>query len=515
MKPLIPLLPALLLLGALPLAAAEPRLPRVQEPHIPSRSVSITDFGAIPDGRTLNTEAIARAIAALAHQGGGRVLIPPGYWLTGPIELKSNIELHLETGAFVQFSADESLFPLHENPNDPKKQVATSPLSGEHLENIAITGGGIFDGNGQAWRPVKHSKQTEGQWKQLLASGGVNPNNGDTWWPSAMATNNWRPHLLRIVGCKKVLLEGVTFQNSASWNVNPRLCEDVTIRGIKILNEWYAQNGDALDLEYCRNVVIRDAQVSAGDDAICLKSGANEAGRRMGVPTENVLIENCTIYHGHGGVVIGSEMSSGVRHVRVDNCTFVGTDAGLRFKSTRGRGGVVEDVSLRNLRMFNIAEDAITFDMYYGKKAAKTNGDDATATSDVTPPQFRDISIQNLVCRGAHRAIVLQGLPEMPIRGIHLSDVSITAVGGAACTDARDITFDNVEILNQTGPVLTLTGSRDVHINRLGWSPEAEAVFQLSGEKNAGITVRNTDLKAAKQDVRLSGGATREVLKVE
>jgi polygalacturonase len=503
----------LTLFCAMPLLADELKLPPVAEPKIHHRSASIADFGAVPDGKTLNTGAIAKAIDSLAKKGGGRVIFPPGFWLTGPIKLQSNIELHLETGAFVQFSPDFSLYPLIDNPNELKKKVATSPISGENLENIAITGGGIFDGNGQAWRPAKHAKLTEGQWKQLLASGGVLADNGETWWPSVGATNNYRPHLLRLTGCKKVLLEGVTFQNSASWDVNPRLCEDVTIRHIKIFNEWWAQNGDGLDLEFCRNVVIRDSQVSAGDDGICLKSGANEAGRKMGVPTENVLIENCTVYHAHGGVVVGSEMSSGVRNVRVDNCTFIGTDAGLRFKSTRGRGGVVQDISISNIRMFNIAEEAILFDLYYGKKAA--DEDEETPVADITTPQFRDISIQDVVCRGAHKAITLQGLPEMPVRGIHLRNVSITADTGATCTDAQDITFDNVEILNQHGPVLTFDDSHNIQINRLGYAPQAGAVFKLTGEANANITVKDTDLKAAKQDVILSDGATRDALKVE
>jgi polygalacturonase len=508
------LLAFLSLICALPLPAEELKLPPVAEPKIPHRSASIADFGAVPDGKTLNTEAIAKAIDTLAKKGGGRVIFPPGFWLTGPIKLQSNIELHLETGALVQFSPDFSLYPLVDNPNNPKKKVATSPISGENLKNVAITGGGIFDGNGQAWRPVKHNKQTEGQWKQLLASGGVLADNGETWWPSIEATNNYRPHLLRLTGCKKVLLEGITFQNSASWDVNPRLCENVTIRGVKIFNEWWAQNGDGLDLEFCRNVIIRDSQVSAGDDGICLKSGAGKLGRSIGVPTENVLIENCTIYHGHGGVVVGSEMSSGVRNVCVDNCTFIGTDAGLRFKSTRGRGGVVENISISNIHMFNIAEEAILFDMYYGKKAAK-NSDEDPPDDTVTPPQFRNISIRDVVCRGAHKAITLQGLPEMPIRGIHLRDVSITAATGAACTDAQDVTFDNVEILNQHGPVLTLTSSHDIQVNGLVYLPDADAVFKLSGATNSAITVRNTDLKAAKQDIILSDGATRDAVKIE
>jgi polygalacturonase len=267
-----------------------------------------------------------------------------------------------------------------------------------------------------------------------------------------------RPRLLRLIGCKKVLLQGVTFQNPPMWTLNPTLCEDVSILDVAVHNLPSAQNSDALDLESCRRAVIRDCTFDTGDDGICVKSGKDAAGRRIGVPTEDVLVEGCTVYHAHGGFTIGSEMSGGVRNMTVRNCTFMGTDIGLRFKSTRGRGGVVEKIFISGIRMENIPGDAINFNLYYGGKSPldETAGNAETNFPPVTDatPQFRDIHLENIICRGAQNAIVLKGLPEMPLHDITLKNVSITSQKGVSVTDAENISFENVRVENQTGEAL-------------------------------------------------------------
>jgi polygalacturonase len=457
--------------------------PRVAVPAIPKNMVNLADFGGAGDGMTLNTEAIAKAVASLAEKGGGELVVPPGIWLTGPVKLCSNLNLHLERGALLKFSGDYKLYPLTVIDMKGEKEVdSVSPISGENLENVAITGEGIIDGGGDAWRPAKKEKMCDDDWKTLLKSGGVLDEKGDTWWPSraAMAGEKevarlqkagslhledyepyhqfLRPKMVRLINCKKVLLEGVTFQNPPNWTLNPALCEDVSILNVKVHNSPAAQNSDALDLESCRRAIIRDCTFDAGDDGICLKSGKDAAGRRIGVPTEDVLIEGCTVYHAHGGFTIGSEMSGGVRNIRVNNCTFMGTDVGLRFKSTRGRGGVVEKIFISNVCMTDISGDAINFNMYYGGKSPldESNGTVETNVPPVTEgtPQFMDIHIENVICRGAQKAIVLEGLPEMPIRDITLKNVSITAQQGVFVTDADGISFDHVQIENKSGPAL-------------------------------------------------------------
>jgi len=464
-------------------AETPPALPPVALPAIPKTVVKLTDCGGVGDGHTLNTTAFEKALATLVEMGGGELLVPPGCWLTGPIHLRSHINLHLERGALIQFSGDYKLYPLTVADLKGEQEVdSTSPISGVNLEDVAITGDGIVDGCGDAWRAIKKEKLGDRDWKALVKSGGVLNDKGDAWWPSREAMVGekivarlraggslkledyepahqfLRPKMLRLIGCKKVLLEGVTFQNPPNWTLNPALCEDVSILNVQVHNSPLAQNSDALDLESCRRAVIRDSTFEAGDDGICIKSGKDAAGRRIGVPTEDVLIEGCTVYHAHGGFVIGSEMSGGVRNFRVDNCTFIGTDIGLRFKSTRGRGGVVEKIFISNVRMLNIAADAINFNLYYGGKSPLDENDNPNATNlpPVTEatPQFRDIRIENVVCRGAQKAIVLQGLPEMPIQNITLKNVSITAQNGVFVTDADGIKFENVQVENKSGPQL-------------------------------------------------------------
>ena len=498
------------------------QMPKVKEPVIPSRIVSLADFGGSPDGKTLNTEMIANAIHSLAKKGGGKLVIPPGIWLTGPIRLENNINLHLEEGALVQFASDIKQYPpVTFDLKGEKETRLMSPIFGENLQNVAITGRGVFDGAGEAWRPVKKSKMTERQWKDLLASGGVLEAKGDMWWPSEEARKDRRPVMLKLVNCRKGLLEGVTFQNSPAWNLNPTLCEDLTIRNVTVRNPWYSQNGDGLDLEHCRNVILRGSRFDVGDDAICLKSGANERGRRIGAPTENVLVEDCIVYHGHGGFTIGSEMSGGVRNIRVNNCVFMGTDVGLRFKSTRGRGGVVENIYISNVRMTDIPTEAIGFNMYYGGQAPlDDNGELTVADRKEVPvseetPQFRDIYIENVICRGAQTAVLLQGLPEMPIRGIHLRNVSITAQTGMAWMEAENIICENMEILNRKGAVLNLFHAKNSVIDHLTYLPDAETVIKAKGEGSSGVVIKNTNMKAAAKDFTLTSGASADAFKVE
>jgi polygalacturonase len=453
-------------------------------PAFPKYAVNLADFGGVGNGVALNTAAFEKALVMLAEKGGGELVVPPGIWLTGPIKLRSKINLHLERGALLKFSGDWKLYPLTVIDMKGEKEVdSVSPISGENLENIAISGEGIIDGGGDAWRPVKKGKVGESDWKALVKSGGVLNEKGDIWWPSreAMAGEGivgqlrgrgsleleeyeparqyLRPKMVRLINCKKVLLESVTFQNPPNWTLNPALCEDVWVLNVAVHNSAAAQNSDALDLESCRRAFVRDCTFDAGDDGICLKSGKDAAGRRRGVPTEDVVVEGCTVYHAHGGFTIGSEMSGGVRNVRVTNCTFMGTEVGLRFKSTRGRGGVVERIYISGVRMTDISGDAINFNMYYGgqSRLEETTGAPEPEVPPITEgtPQFRDIHIENVICRGAQKAIVLGGLPEMAIRDIELRDVSITAQTGFFVTDAEGIHFQNVRVENKSGAALT------------------------------------------------------------
>lgn len=457
---------------------------KVQLPVFPEYSRSITEFGAVADGITLNTEAFAKAIQTVAQKGGGKVIVPAGLWLTGPIVLQSNINLHLEENALVLFTADHTQYPIINTSFEGlETRRCQSPVSALNAENIAITGKGVMDGNGDTWRPVKKEKMTGNQWKKLVASGGVLDKAGRVWYPSegsmkgAMACTNFnvpegittdeewnsirdwlRPVLLSFVKCKKVLLEGVTFKNSPSWCLHPLSCEDITLDRVTVSNPWYSQNGDALDLESCNRALIQNCSFDAGDDGICIKSGKDEDGRRRGEPCQNVIIRNNVVLHGHGGFVVGSEMSGGVKNIYVDNCTFLGTDVGLRFKSTRGRGGVVENIHISNINMINIPNEGLIFDLFYGGKGPGESDSANTPVEEKIPavteetPAFRDIFIKNVTAKNVGRAILFNGLPEMPIRNIHMENVTMSeAKEGVILNRAEGATLKNVKIITTEG----------------------------------------------------------------
>jgi len=454
-------------------------MPEVKAPVIPDNKVSLKDFGADPTGIGLCTEAFAKAVDALTEKGGGHLIVPAGVWHTGPIVLKSNIDLHLEMGAVIRFAADENLYPIIKTSFEGlDTRRCQSPLSAVGATNISITGAGVIDGNGQYWRPVKRAKVSEGMWKDVLARPGGIAMRKDYWVPSesyargekgadlnvpaAKTDEEWnaihrflRPVMISLVSCKNVLLQGVIFQNSPAWNIHPLMCENIIIDNVLARNPSYAQNGDALDLESCKNALIVNSRFDAGDDGICIKSGKDADGRKRGKACENVVVDGCTVFAGHGGFVVGSEMSGGVRNFKVSNCQFLGTDVGLRFKSKRGRGGLVENIYIDHISMMDIVTDAITFNMYYGgksvseMKAAGIEPDNTTKVAvDETTPIFRNIFIQDVVCNGAGRAMEFNGLPEMPIDNIRLKNITIRAKEGAVFQNVTEnVSQENVKIV--------------------------------------------------------------------
>lgn len=494
-------------------------MPRVIEPTFPDYSVDITDFGAVGDGQTLNSKSIADAINDVAGKGGGRVVIPRGIWLTGPIVMKSNINIHAEAGALIIFSTNKDLYPLIESNYEGLKAVrCLSPISGKDLENIAFTGDGVFDGSGDAWRYVKRFKMTDTQWKKLLASGGLTNEKGDLWYPSESFKRGaemkgaggfdkladyeeikdyLRPVMVSLVKCKNVLLDGPVFQNSPAWCIHPLMCENLTVRNIDVRNPWYSQNGDGLDIESCKNSVVYNCTFDVGDDAICIKSGKDKSGRERGIPTENVIVKNCVVYHGHGGVTVGSEMSGGVKNMHVSNCTFIGTDVGLRFKSQRGRGGIVEKIYISNIDMVNIPTNAISFNLYYGGKsvsemlAEKDHGKKIEEIPEVTEetPQFKDISIKNITCKGAKQAIYLQGLPEMNLENVYLENLTMEAENGLLCMDATGVTIKNLNLKTTEYPSLTFYNSKNVSVSDLTLSDVDESLISVNGEKTANVNI--------------------------
>lgn len=463
------------------------KMERVARPVIPDLRVSVKDFGGVDDGVTLNTEAFAKAMKHLSDKGGGHLDVPAGIWLTGPIEILSNCDLHVTPNAVIIFDPDRDLYPIIQTVFEGlDTRRCESPVHAEGARNISITGGGVLDGSGEAWRMVKKSKLTDGEWRKLVASGGIVSRDGRIWYPdegfekATMFSNmnvpsvdlteeQWneiksflRPNMVSLRNCENVLLEDCSFQNSPCWNVHPLMCKNLIVNRVNIRNPYYSQNGDAIDVDSCENVLITNSTFDAGDDGICIKSGKDADGRRRARPCKNLIVDNCTVFHGHGGFTVGSEMSGGVENIKVSNCRFLGTDVGLRFKSKRGRGGVVKNIYINDIYMKDILADAILFDLFYGGKSAVEAAAEKDETVNVpavpvdeTTPEFRDIYISNVCCNGASRAMLFNGLPEMPVTNINVSDCTITADEGITLRNSQDITFKNVKCYPEKGDAIT------------------------------------------------------------
>ena len=512
-------------------------MPRVKETSFPDYAKKITDFGAEAGGLIKNTEAINKAIEEVNSKGGGKVIVPRGIWLTGPIILKSNINLHLEDGALLLFSRDFDDYPLIETSFEGLNTVrCISPISAKGIENIAITGTGTIDGNGDAWRPVKKGKMTDSQWKKLVNSGGILSEDKKMWFPSESSkkghdsSTNFnvpdligaeelesvkdflRPVMISIVESKRILLDGPTFQNSPAWNIHPLMSEELIIRNINVRNPWYSQNGDGLDLESCKNVLIYNNTFDVGDDAICFKSGKNKDGRDRNMPTENVIVKNNIVYHGHGGFVIGSEMSGGVKNIHISNCTFIGTDVGLRFKSTRGRGGVVENIFISNIDMIDIPAEAIRFNMFYeGNSPVLEEDQDAgdevrdenlVAVTEETS-SFRNIFMKKIHVMGSMKAAFFMGLPEMKLKNVHLENAVFEVEEGITIIDGLNISLKNVKVIQKKGPALIIYNSEDIDVSKFEFDKNTdEASIRVLGNskeiKFSKSNISDADLDMAK-----------------
>ena len=424
---------------------------------IPDNTVSIADFGGVGDGVALNTEAFRKAISALTKKGGGRLVVPQGVWLTGPIVLKDNIDLHIERNAIVLFSPDKSLFVDAEG----KSSRCDPGIKASKRKNIAITGEGIIDGNGAQWRPVKRSKVSDTEWKRFAAIGGVERQNGALWYPWDVKAGykniadtpenqeKSRQDLIRLTDCENILIEGVTVQNSPRFHVHPCNSKNIIIDGITVRCPWNAQNGDAIDLSDCHQALIVNSVVDAGDDGICMKSGKAKATALVN-GCEDILIEDNTVVHAHGGFVIGSEDITGMKRIVVRRCRFSGTDTGLRFKSGIGRGGKTEDIHISDIVMNDITDEAIVFQCDSVDRPARSDGTKAKTSGSEFVPEFTDIHISNVVCRGAKTAIKAKGIEGMNcIYDIEIANSTIVYTSKGADIDetTAKVKLSNVNIV--------------------------------------------------------------------
>ena len=402
-------------------------LARIREPKFPNRDFVITDFGASTDGRTDSTAALAQAIDACNKAGGGRVIVPNGKFMTGAIHLKSNVNLHLSDGATLEFLSDPARYlPVVLTRWEGVECMNYSPFIYAHgQENIAITGTGTLDGGATnetwlAWNQ-KQSKtgkpglQTAAR-KKLFMLGEQNvPVAGRIFGDGSYL----RPSFVQPYRCKNVLIEGVTIIRSPMWELNPVLCRNVIVRGVTIVS--HGSNNDGCDPESCRDVLIENTTFDTGDDCIAIKSGRNNDGRRLAMPTENVIIRHCVMKDGHGGVTIGSEISGDCRNVFAEDCKMdsPNLERALRLKTNAVRGGILENIALRNIEVGRVADSVISIDFRYeeGEKGSYL-------------PVVRDVTVENVTSRSSPRALSLVGFKNAPIRNLRLINCTFSGVEG-------------------------------------------------------------------------------------
>jgi len=472
---------------------------------------NVVDYGAAGDGKTLCTEFIQKAVDACAAAGGGTVHFPAGKYLSGAIFLKSNVTLHIGEGATLLASTNFKDFPPFK-PNwsilsDDTKR--SSLITGIDLENIAVIGRGTLNGQGKPWwEALRKDKNRKESQEKILTYG--------------------RPRVINLYRCRNVLLQGVTIIESPSWTVHPVGCDNLVVEGISIINPESGPNTDGVNPESCRNVRISNCFIDTGDDCITLKSGSDEEGRLKGKPTENVTITNCVMYKGHGAVVIGSEMSGGVRNITANNIVCVGTDRAVRIKSTRGRGGVVENIRFSNFVVENVREP-IYITTFYTKT-------DAEPVSQRTPI-FRDIAISHFTIKNSPCTAKIFGLPEMPIQGLRITDVVASTEIGLLCDSAVGLELHNVQVNTNKGPAFDIRNCKNLELNGIKTTnpraddpvlrmenvqdafihgckafPGTGSFLELKGKTTKDIFLVGNQLSAANNSFVLENGAQKQAV---
>jgi len=431
-------------------------MPQLKRPVFPPQIFDIADYGAKDDGTTKNTEAFRQAIAACNASGGGTVFVPAGKWFTGAIHLKSNVNLYLMEGSEIHFSDDPSDYlPVVFTRCGGVEVMNYSPLIyASGCENIAITGPGKLFGHGQKWWEWSerlNEKDKVGPKLQDMAVKGVPPAERVFGNPDV----GLRPQFISPIHCTNVFLEDFTIADPGpGWTINTIYCENVIARKLTI-HAHGGPNLDGIDLDSTRNALVEHCLFDVGDDAVCLKSGLNEDGRRVGLPTENVVVRNVKVLSTHGGIVIGSEMSGGVRNVMACDCDYDGSERGIRLKSNPARGGVIENIYYRNITMHRIKAEAIVLESTYAAWGAAQN--------QTNYPSFRNINLADIVCDGADMAVSVKGSSHKPVENLRLERVVVTgAKKGMLYENVHGLTLENVSCNGSSDETITITNCVEV-----------------------------------------------------
>lgn len=479
-------------------------MPQLTRPEFPDRTFDISDYGAVGDSITLNTEAFSRTINACYKAGGGMVIVPAGIWLTGPIELLSNVNLHLEKSAEIRFIINKQhYFPDSTSRANGDLSNPLPLIYANNCTNIAITGSGTLNGQGIGWWPFH--PQFWSSHKEYYAKEVLNK----AWEGLPEGSRTGRPSMIHPENCKNVLLEGISVIDGPNWMIHPLLCENVIIRRVKVMADSKTPNPDTpntdgINPESCKNVLIEHCYLNTGDDSFAIKSGKNEEGRRRGIPCENVVIRHCEAKR----LAIGSEMSGGVRNIFVDDCVLTGGGSSIiHIKTQRGRGGIVENVWMHNIMAGEVKGWVIRINMKY-----YSEGGVPEPVSERTP-KFRNFHFKNIQKKDTNGAIAIlvRGISEMPIEGVSFENISLASKGGVVCSNAHGIEFRNIYLNLQEGPVTKLKDCRDVIFTGLDFPRGIKPLMIIEGEQSANIRM-DKELSQYKNDIVLKNGANENAL---
>ncbi len=401
-------------------------LARIKPPRFRKRDYSVLKFGAVADGKTLATEAFRKAIETCAKNGGGRVVVPPGEYLSGAIHLKSNVNFHVSKGALIRFSTDpKDYLPIVHTRWEGMELMHLSPLIYAYEQtNIALTGEGTLDGQGKSFFWKWHGNPNYGGTPDVISQKAARARLYEFMEKNVPVEQRifgeghyLRPQFIQPYKCTNVLIEGVTIVDSPMWEVHPVLCRNVTVRGLHISS--HGPNNDGCDPESCKDVLIENCYFDTGDDCIAIKSGRNNDGRRINVPTENIIVRNCVMKDGHGGITVGSEISGGVRNLFAENNNLDSANlwTALRVKNNASRGGLLENMYFRNTIVGQVSRAVVEIDFNYEEGA---KGDHT--------PVVRNYVVENLTCRKGNRAVDLQGLDKAPIYDVKLKNCSFESL---------------------------------------------------------------------------------------
>lgn len=448
---------------------------------------NVLDYGTLQDGTGDASKGINAAIQDAKAAGGGIVYIPAGNYTCGPIELISNLELYIEAGATLKFPAQN--LPFTKGRNQSIECLTAVPLIGGHdLHNVTIKGGGILTTNNAEWMKLKprYGGSAAGvNWANLLQSlENKTPATEDEYLKAA---SELRPPFIQVMNCKNVEIEGIHIIGSPMWPVHILYSENVVVHAITI-DTYPGVHTGGIYLDSSSYIRISDCFIQTGDDGIVIKSGKDADGLRVNRPTENVTITNCTVRLAHGAVTLGSETAGGLRNIVVSNMICDGTQVGIRIKSRRGRGGYIEDVRFNNWTMENVKE-AIVITNYYAMEGEVYKGD-TTVISNRTPI-FRNIALSNITVNHAKTVLSIDGLPEMPIEGLRISDLIASGTTGLKASNTLDLELHNVRINTEKGPAFTVRNSKETELDNVSTSKPLVHTPVIRIESSPGAIVRN------------------------